>query len=441
MTSTVNQVQWDERKARKAARSAAIGTMLEWYDFGIYGSAAALVLNSQFFPSLSPAAGVIASFATFAVGFFARPLGAILFGHLGDTWGRKNTLILTLVITGGGTFAIGLLPTFDSIGIAAPILLVALRFVQGIGMGGEWGGAALFSVEHAPPERRGHYSGIMQMGVPLGVALSNGVFLAVALFVPVEAFADWAWRVPFLASVVVLLFGLWLRFHTDETVDFAVTKSAVRPATKERAPLGVLLRSHKAALLLGLGLVVGNSAVAYIYLAFSLSFGSSAGFTSVELLTSIVVGALVWAATAPIWARIGDKRGGLRWLFVWGGWIRTLAVVPFFPLLLTGDFAALLVTMMVMGVVISATQVPAAAAIPGLFPVPVRYTGASVSYQIGNILGGGIAPLVSAALLAATGSFWAVVVYAVLVSIIGTIGGYWLRKDATAFPSADGEAL
>lgn len=429
-------------QAAKAARASAIGTMLEWYDFGIYGIAAALVLNSQFFPNLDPAAGVLAAFASLAVGFIARPLGALLFGYLGDTWGRKNTLILALLTTGGVTVAIGLLPTYGTIGIAAPLLLVTLRFIQGIGVGGEWGGAVLLSTEHAPPAKRSLYGGLMAMGVPLGVALSNGVFLIVALFVPAEAFAAWGWRIPFLGSVVILAIGLWIRLGIDESPQFEQAKAHRIEQKTVRVPLGQLLHQNFKSLVLGSVIVLGSSVIAYVYLAFVLSWGQKeVGFSNVTMLGSVVVGSITWAATAPIWALMGDRNGGMRKIFLHGGLIRSVSIIPFFGLILTQNVALLYVAMAAMGAIISMTQVPAGAAIASLFPVDVRYTGTSVAYNIGAVLGGGIAPLVAASLAATTLGIAGVIGYVVLISLISTAGGLFLSKTGVDTPASESELL
>lgn len=429
-----------KNQAAKAARASAIGTLLEWYDFGIYGIAAALVLNSQFFPNLDPAIGVLAAFASLAVGFVARPLGALLFGHLGDTWGRKNTLVLALLITGGVTVGIGLLPTYSTIGIAAPILLVALRFIQGIGVGGEWGGAVLLSTEHAPPGKRSFYGGLMAMGVPLGVALSNGVFLVVALFVPAEAFAEWGWRIPFLGSVVILAVGLWIRLGIDESPQFEQAKAHSASTGVVRVPLKQLFVQHYKSLVLGIVLGLGSAVVAYVYLAYVLSWGQKAmGFSNANMLGSVVVGSLIWAAMAPIWATIGDKSGGMRRIFLHGGLIRSICLIPFFGLLMTQNVALLYVAMAAMGAIIGMTQVPLGAVIASLFPVNVRYTGTSVTYNVASVIGGGFAPLVAATIAATSLGISGVIGYVVLVSLISTVGGLFLSKTGVHTPSAEDE--
>ncbi|TKV56392.1 MHS family MFS transporter [Nakamurella flava] len=434
--------------ARRAAWGSATGTMLEWYDFGIYGVIAALVLNGAFFPALDPAVGTIAAFSTVAVGFVARPIGAILFGHLGDRVGRRSVLIATLVMTGVVTILIGLLPTYAEIGIAAPILLVTLRFLQGVGLGGEFGGAVLLSTEHAPEGRRSFYGGIMAMGVPLGVLLSNVVFLVITLFVPMDAFQAWGWRLPFLGSVVILAVGLWIRVRVPESPQFAELKrSAELPGEQQharRAPLTELLATRPVTVLWALLVIVGSSAIAYTCLTFVLSWGKAVvGYNTPQLLGAICLGAITWALTAPVWATRGDRPGGMRHLFIGWGVVRTVSIVPFFLVLATGSVPLLYVAMAVMGVIISATQVPAGAAISSLFPVEVRYTGTSFAYQVGAILGGGVTPLVAASLMVTSSGIMGVAAYVTAVSLLSTAAGLVFRRssvpgrtpDATPQPS------
>lgn len=430
------------RVARRAAWGSATGTMLEWYDFGIYGVVAALVLNGAFFPDLEPAVGTIAAFSTVAVGFVARPVGAVLFGHLGDRVGRRSVLIATLVMTGVVTILIGLLPTYAEIGIAAPLLLVTLRFLQGVGLGGEFGGAVLLSTEHAPEGRRSFYGGIMAMGVPLGVLLSNVVFLVITLFVPMDAFQAWGWRLPFLGSVVILAVGLWIRVRVPESPQFAELKRGAEERGAQqrarRAPLTELLATRPATVLWALLVIVGSSAIAYTCLTFVLSWGKGAvGYTTPQLLGAICLGAVTWALTAPIWATRGDRPGGMRHLFLGWGLVRTASIAPFFFVLATGSVPLLYLAMALMGVVISATQVPAGAAISSLFPVEVRYTGTSFAYQVGAILGGGVTPLVAASLMVTPSGITGVALYVTAVSLISTAAGLVFSRSSVPGATPD----
>jgi len=430
----------DMKQANRAVTASVVGTTLEWYDFGIYGVVAALVLNSQFFPTLDPAVGAIAAFSTFTVGFIARPLGALIFGGIGDRWGRKNTLIVTLLMTGIVTVLIGFLPNYAAIGVAAPIILVSLRVLQGIGLGGEWGGSVLLSTEHAPPARRSLYGGIMAMGIPLGTLLSYGVFLIITLFVPQEPFIAWGWRIPFLGAAIILVLGLWIRLRVEETPQFKEAKAKKDIAKAAAIPIGEVFRRYPTKIVIGTLFIVGSSAVAYVYLTFLLSWGSNAiGYSTPVLLAGICVGSVIWAATAPIWARIGDRPGGMRHLFLTWGIIRSVSVIPFFFLLASGNLILFFIAMALMGAVISSTQVPAGAAIASLFPVHVRYTGASFSYQLGAILGGGITPLVASALVVTSLGITGVVGYIVLVSLISAAAGLYLTRTGVHTPRGENE--
>jgi MFS family permease len=428
------------KQAIKAAWAAAIGTTLEWYDFGIYGVVAALVLNTQFFPTLNPAIGTIAAFSTFTVGFLARPAGALIFGGIGDRWGRKNTLIVTLIMTGVITVLIGVLPTYAQIGIAAPIILVSLRILQGIGLGGEWGGSALLSTEHAPKARRSFFGGLMAIGVPLGTLISYAAFLAITLFVPQAPFIAWGWRIPFLAASIILIVGIWIRVGIDETPQFLAAKAKAKLEPAARIPVTEVFRHYPVKIVIGTLFAVGSSAVAYVYLTFLLSWGvGTVGYTIPTLLSGICAGAIVWAATAPIWARIGDRPGGMRQIFLVWGIVRSLSVIPFFLMVASGNLVLFYIAMALFGAVISTTQVPAGAAIASLFPVHVRYTGASFSYQLGAILGGGVTPLVASALVATKLGIAGVVGYIVLLSLISAAAGLYLSRTEISTPKAENE--
>lgn len=432
----------------RAARASAIGTMLEWYEFGIYGVIAALVLNDAFFPALDPAVGLILAFSSFAVGFIARPLGAIIFGHLGDRWGRKNTLIITLVMTGIVTVLIGLLPTYATIGIAAPIMLVTLRFLQGVGLGGEWGGAVLLSVEHAPAGSRSKYAGIMAVGVPLGVLLSNGVFLLIALFVPEEPFNDWGWRIPFIASAVILGIGLWIRLKVPESPEFSARKQelankekpANEPAKPQKMPIGEAISKYPVHVLRGILLIVGSAAGSYITLTFVLNWGTAnVGYSTPEVLGAICLAALIWALSAPLWGRHGDKPGGMRRLFWWGGLARTVAFIPFFPLMASGNVFLLYLAIIFLTLFVGATQVPAGAAISSLFPMKVRYTGTSFSYQVGTILGGGLTPVLAATIMATDLGITGVTVMLIAISFASALVGLSFGKTTVDTPVPEAE--
>lgn len=439
-TQESRELKTHNETAKRAARASAIGTMLEWYEFGIYGVVAALVLNDAFFPALEPGVGLILAFSSFAVGFIARPLGAIIFGHLGDRWGRKNTLIFTLVLTGVITVSIGLLPTYATIGIAAPIMLVSLRFLQGVGLGGEWGGAVLLSVEHAPAESRSKYAGIMAMGVPLGVLLSNGVFLIITLFVPEEPFNAWGWRIPFIASAVILAVGLWIRLRVPESPEFTVRKLNLQKRADKpgKIPLIAAISQYPLQIIRGLLLILGSSAGSYIILTFVLNWGVEAvGYTTPVVLGAICFSAILWACTAPMWGRLGDRPGGMRLLFWWGGIARTVALVPFFALLSVGNVPLLFVAIAVLTLFVGATQVPAGAATSSLFPMRVRYTGTSLAYQLGTILGGGVTPVLAATIITTDAGINGVTWLLVAISFASALVGLSFGKNTIDTPDPE----
>jgi metabolite-proton symporter len=374
-----------------------IGTAVEWYDYFIYGTAAAIVFGPLFFPRFSATAGTMAAFASYAVGFLARPLGAVVMGHYGDRLGRRSMLVVSLLIIGLATTAIGLLPTYEKIGVLAPILLVTLRFLQGIGVGGEWGGAVLLAVEHAPANRKAFYGSFPQMGVPGGLILANLVFLGVSASLGPQAFLSWGWRVPFLASAVLVIIGLAIRVRLSESPDFQRVKDA---GQRERMPLVAVLRRHPKEVLLAAGAFIGNNTVGYIFMAYLLSYGTSVlGLSRSLILTCTLVAALVWLATIPWASALSDRHGRAR-VLLFGSIGLTVTALGLFPLVDTRSPALILAALVVLAVVLGITYGPLAALLSELFPTSVRYSGASLGYQIGAILGGGIAPMVAAALYA-----------------------------------------
>jgi metabolite-proton symporter len=401
-------------KPLRIALASFIGTAVEWYDYFIYGTAAAIVFGPLFFPKFSAAAGTMAAFATFSVGFLARPLGAVVMGHFGDRLGRKSMLVVSLLTIGLATTCIGLLPTYASVGVLAPALLVALRFLQGIGVGGEWGGAVLLAVEHAPPKRKGFYGSFPQMGVPAGLILANLVFLAVSGALGRDAFLAWGWRVPFLASALLVVIGLVIRFKVAESPDFERLK---RGGERERRPLVAVLKRHPAEVLLGAGALVGNSAVGYIFMAYLLSYGTTVlGLSRNLLLTSVLIGALAWLAAIPWASGLSDRHGRARVLLA-GSVGLTVVALGLFALVNTRSPALIVTALVAAGVFLGITYGPLAALMSELFPANVRYSGASLAYQIGAVVGGGIAPTVAAGLFRSWGSSLPITAYLAAVCV------------------------
>jgi metabolite-proton symporter len=419
----------DRRQAaRRVSRAAFIGTAIEWYDFFLYGTAAALVFNKQFFPAMDPVAGSIASFGTMTVGFLARPLGGIVFGHFGDRIGRRNTLVVSLLIMGIGTTLIGVLPTYSSIGVWAAVLLVVMRIAQGIGLGGELGGAVVLTMEHAPKGRRGLFGAFPMMGTPAGMLCANAVFLGTSSLLGEESFMAWGWRVPFLLSIVLVAVGLYLRLRIEESPDYADLVERRKPV---KLPIAVVLRDHWREVVHTIGVIIGNSALAYIFMVYILGYGeSAAGLSRTFLLTCVIGGAAVWLVTAPIWAHLGDRLG-LRAVFTWGSVVLLAGALAILPVVNTGNTVLVAVFMLAMGAVLAMTHAPQGTLTASFFAVAIRYSGTSVAYQLASLLGGGITPLVAASLFASTGTSLSITAYLAVVSAISLVAALVIpRNDA-----------
>ncbi|MEV5391177.1 MFS transporter [Nocardia farcinica] len=410
---------------RKVAAATLVGTTLEWYDFMLYGTAAALIFRGQFFPELSPAAGTLASFSTFAVGFGARPLGGLVFGHFGDRLGRRNTLVVSLLLMGIGSTLIGALPNYDSIGFWAPVLLVVLRLVQGIGLGGEGAGATVLAVEHAPRGRLNRYASFPQMGTPAGLILANAVFLGTSALLPEDAFTSWGWRIPFLLSVLLVAVGLAVRLAITESDAYT---DLVHRGEISAFPLRDALRVGPARLLLILGAATATGAVVYLFMAFSLTYGTAQlGFDRDFLLAGVIAGSVLWCATMPVWGALGDRYGTHR-VFLAGTAVLLVWSALYFPILNTGSRAAALLALLGMGLVLPVSHSVGGIIIAALFPPAVRYSGTSLIVQFSVMLGGGFAPLIATALWSAGSSSLPVTGYAIAIcamSLICTYVLYW----------------
>ncbi|MFD5907280.1 MFS transporter [Streptomyces massasporeus] len=396
---------------RLAAASLA-GTAIEFYDFFVYGTAAALILGPLFFPTFSPVAGTLAAFATFGVGFVARPLGSVLFGHIGDRRGRRPVLVASLLLTGASTVAVGCVPTYESIGVAAPLLLLVLRFLQGLGLGGEWGGAVLLAVEHAPAERRVLWSSFPQVGPALGFLLANGVVLGLSSTLTEAQFAAWGWRVPFWAAGVLAVAGLWLRSSLTESPSF------LQIDDHARVPLAEVVRDHWRLLLLtGGGLAIGY-AIFYAVTTWSLAYGTERlGVSRSVMLTCIMGAVLVKGALTPLVALLGDRYGrrplcligcaaAALWMFPMVALLSTGAPLPMF----LGFLGAMLAFITMFAVI--------AAYLPELYEPRVRCTGAAVGYNLGGVVGGALTPIVATALAEQGGRVpWGVAAYLTAIAL------------------------
>jgi len=379
--------------ARRVLLASLIGTTIEFFDFYIYGTAAVLVFPALFFPTSDPATATLASLATFGIAFFARPIGSALFGHFGDRVGRKTTLVAALLTTGVSTVAIGALPTYASIGVAAPALLALCRFGQGLGLGGEWGGAVLLAIENAPPGKRAWYGMFPQLGAPLGFFLSTTVFLALSGGLGTERFAAFGWRLPFLASAVLVLIGLYVRLTIAETPIFA---ASLQRRARVKVPILVVLREHPGTVAAGTMMSLATFVIFYLMTVFTLSWGTTAlGFTRNEFLRIQLVGVACFALTIPISARIAER--GRRRMLVAASIAIALFGLVLAPLLSAGTMGAVLTLAFGLGLM-GLTYGPLGTVLTELFPTDVRYTGSSLTFNLAGILGGSFAPYVATSL-------------------------------------------
>lgn len=395
--------------------SSLAGTTFEWYDYFLYGSAAAIVFPKLFFPNDSAFIAMLLSMATYSVAFVTRPLGAALFGHIGDRLGRRGTLIATMMLMGVGTTLIGLLPTYESIGIAAPILLVVLRFLQGVGLGGEWGGASLMVGEVSEDGKRGWLTSLLQEASPLGLLLANGVFSLVTYSVSEDAFFSWGWRIPFLLSAILVIIGLWLRVRVAESPLFE--KAQAKEATV-KYPFVEVFRNHKRSFILGVCSRIGSDVVFYAFNIMILVYGSTKLGQPRELLFSAVLfGATGEALGILLWGKLTDKLGRVP-VLITGAVGCGIWVFAFFPLLASSSVFLIFLAAFVGNFLHSAMWGPMASFIPEIFPTSVRYTGAGFTFQTAGVFGGALAPIIATVLVNATGSWHAFAVYLVATLVL-----------------------
>ena len=409
---------------KRTVVSSFLGTAIEYYDFLAYGLAAATVFGPLFFPGSDPVLAVLLSFATFTSGFLARPLGAIIFGHFGDKLGRKGTLITVLLLMGVATTGIGLLPTYAQIGIWAPILLVLLRLLQGFSAGGEFGGAALLVVEHAPKERRGFFGSFPILGVSVGGTAATLAFVALNGLSD-EAFMSWGWRLPFLFSAVLVVVGLWIRLSVNETPAFLEEK---KNQTKKPPPIMQVLRYHWKETLLSAGVLFGYITFAFVVITYTISYGVTvAGLERQELLLAQLIGGTAAFVTIPFFGHLSDKVGRKPVIIAGGVFVMIMSYL-IFPILDSGNFVLLFIGYLLASPLAQAIHAPTGALFPELFGTGGRYSGVSLGYQLGAVLGGGFAPTIAALLYAQFQSSTAIATYTMLAAVVTIVCTLLLPK-------------
>ncbi|MFC8917423.1 MFS transporter [Streptomyces sp. NPDC047821] len=417
---------------RLAAASLA-GTAIEFYDFFVYGTAAALVLGPLFFPTFSPVAGTLAAFGTFAIGFLSRPLGSILFGHIGDRHGRRPVMFASLVLTGAATVAVGCVPSYETLGVAAPVLLLVLRFLQGLGLGGEWGGAVLLTAEHAPERRRALWASFPQIGPSVGFLLANGVMLALSAGLSDAQFREWGWRVPFWAAGLLAAGGLLLRTSLAETPQF---RELAESGTRASAPLVEVARGHWRLVLLTAGALAVGYAIFYAVSTWALAYGTEQlGVSRTVMLVCVMAAVAIEGAVTPFAAMLGD-RYGRRPLCLTGCAAAALWMFPMVGLLHTGrpllmflGFTGALLAFITMFAVV-------AAYLPELYEPRVRCTGAAVGYNLAGVLGGALTPIVATAAAGGPGPPWGVAAYLTGISLL-SLGCFALLPETLPRPSVE----
>ncbi|WP_235079474.1 MFS transporter [Amycolatopsis orientalis] len=406
------------RSIRRVAAASLIGSALEWYDFFLYGTAAALVLNKLFFPATNPTIGTLAAFATFAVGFVARPVGGVIFGHFGDRVGRKAMLVITLVIMGASTALIGVLPTYHQVGMLAPVLLVIVRIAQGIAVGGEWGGAVLLISEQSTSKRRGFYSAFSQTGVTLGFVVSAAVFAAFGAL-PQDAFMAWGWRLPFLLSIVLVTVGLLIRTRIAETPEFEQAKKSAEQ--RPHLPVVQVLKEQYRSVLLVIGARMAENGGSYVLLVFSLAYGTRIGISTGVMLTAVIIANIVETATIVGFGALSD-RIGRRPVYLLGAGGLVLWAFPFFWLLNTKNPLLVCVAVIVaVGVCHGAMIGTQPSFFTELFTTKVRYSGLALGHEVSGVFAGGFAPFIATALLAWQGSYWPVALYLAALGVLSVL--------------------
>jgi MFS family permease len=426
----MNQSIKSKSNMQKVALTSLAGTSIEWYDFFLYGASAALIFPTVFFGETSPSTALILSLLTFAAGFIARPIGGIIFGHFGDKVGRKKTLVIALVLMGVSSTLIGLLPTYAMIGVTAPILLTSLRFAQGLAIGGQWGGAMLLVTESAPADQRGYYGAFAQAGVPVGVILANLAFIITGSLVSEEAFFSWGWRIPFLASAILIGISMYIQLNLEDTKAFKELEASRKVgSTKEitRSPIIEAIKKYPSKIILAAGAFLSIQVTFYILIAFLLAYGvASSGTTRDEMLIAVLIGSAIMIPFQFIFSSYSDRHGR-RGVFMLGAILTAVWAFFIFPLVDTGNFWLIVLAITGGLVFVSMMYGPQAAFFTELFSTEVRYSGATLGYQFGAILGGAFAPTIAALLWNDYGILW-VSVYIAFASLLTLISVLFLTE-------------
>ncbi|MBS3020478.1 Fosfomycin resistance protein AbaF [Comamonas sp. PE63] len=412
----------DPKVVRKVVTSALIGATIEWYDFFLYGVVAGIVFSKLYFPGEDPLISTLLAYTTFAVGFVTRPLGGIIFGHFGDKIGRKSMLVITLMIMGVSTFLIGLTPTYEQIGIAAPILLLLLRVAQGIGLGGEWGGAVLMAYEYAPKNQQGFYASLPQIGLAIGLFMASGIVALLSWLCTDEQFMAWGWRIAFLISGLMVLVGMYIRLHVQETPEFA----AVKEHNAETAiPFFDMMRRYPGNVLKGMGARYIDGVFFNVFGVFSISYLSDiVKISRTDALIGVMLAAVVMCLTIPFFGRLSDRMGRAR-TYMWGSLITAISAFPAFWLMTNSNGNPMLIWAAIVipfGVLYASVYGPEAALFCDLFDAKVRYTGISFVYQFSGIFAAGITPIIATSLIKASGgSPWLICLYVLFAGLVSAL--------------------
>ncbi|QQX86559.1 MHS family MFS transporter [Cupriavidus necator] len=433
----------NEQAIRKVALASVIGATIEWYDFFLYGVVAGLVFNKLYFPGNDPLVATMLAYTTFAVGFVTRPLGGVIFGHFGDKVGRKSMLVITLMIMGVSTFLIGLVPTYDSIGILAPILLLLLRVLQGIGLGGEWGGAVLMAYEYAPPGKRGFYASLPQIGLAIGLCLASGVVALLSLTLTDAQFLAWGWRVAFLISAGMVFVGMYIRLNVKETPEFAVIKQR---NAETQIPFVDMMRRYPGNILKGMGARYIDGVFFNIFGVFSITYlTQTIHISRTEALVGVMAAAIAMCFFIPFFGHLSDRIGRTR-VYFWGSLITALSAFPAFWLMLNSGGNTMLLWLSIVvpfGILYAAVYGPEAALFCELFDARVRYTGISFVYQLSGIFASGITPIIATALLRSGGGKpWQICAYVAFAGVVSALSVALIgRGEGSQAPRENGMPL